>query len=94
MMHLTTHRLVSIFHYSTGTKNLQGVADIAHKILESRGLKPWSLEIQYSTWHSRNWFYKKLLWFLKPEFMKDENVLSPEALEIERKLTAKRNRGG
>jgi len=82
MIHLTTHRLVSIFHTATGARNMDGIADIVYKILESRGIKPWELEKEYYRWHKRNWLYKTLLPFLMPKFMKDNNVLSPEAIKL------------
>ena len=90
MVHLTTYRLAQIFHMATDSEDMKGVAGITYKILESRGLRPWELKKQYYWWHRKNWFYKTLLWFLKPESMKDENVLSPVALEIEHRLAAKR----
>ena len=81
MIHLTTHRLVALLHYFSNAKDAPGISRMAYEVLKSRGLKPWSLEDQYSDWNNRGWFYKKLLWFSKPEFMKDENTLSPEALK-------------
>lgn len=86
MIHLTTHRLVKIYYLATGAKNMGGIAKIVRRILVSRGLDPWELEKQYYYWNDRNWLYKTFLFFLKPEFMKDDNVLSPEAIEIERKF--------
>lgn len=92
MIHLTTHRLVSIFHYASGRENLFSIAITASEIIRKRGFDPWELQMEYHMWHDRNWFYKTLLGFLKPNFMKDDNVLSPEALEIERKLAQKRSK--
>jgi len=89
-IHLTTHRLVSIFHYTSGRENLFSIAIITGEILRKRGFDPWDLQLEYQMWHNRNWFYKTLLWFLKPEFMKDKNVLSPKALEIERQIAQRR----
>lgn len=88
MMHISTHRLVSIFHIATSAKNMNGIAGIIYRVLESRGLKPWDLEKQYCQWHKGNWLYKIFLSFLKPKFMKDDGVLSPEAINLERSLAA------
>jgi len=75
--HLATHRVVSIY---SNFEHIDCVRDIAGGELTSRGYMPTVASDIYVFWNRKGfkgWLYR--LMYLKPEFLKDTGLLSPEA---------------